>query len=107
MSFTYWESYEDDRLYQHSSGAYSYKTSLMALDADGSPHAYHPDGHSGLDALANAGYPNKGWRSVLVVDPADASQPYIAPNGFYVSRTSLYDEDLAVPETEARKYVNS
>lgn len=105
MSFTHWTSYEGDELYRDPSGAYSYIAGHMALDADGSPHAYHPDGKSGLDALANAGYPNKGWRSVLVVDPADSSQPYIAPSGFFVSKTSLHDP--TPPATDPAKYVDA
>lgn len=105
MSFTHWTSYEGDDLYRHSSGAYSYITSHMALDADGSPRAYHPDGHSGLDALANAGYPNKGWRSVLAVDPADPSRPYVQPSGFFVSKTSLRDKTSA--ETDPATYVDA
>lgn len=42
-----------------------------AVDADGSngqngnPFAYRKD-DKGLDALANAGYPNRSWRDVLV-----------------------------------------
>src|ERR671932_1212603 len=55
-------------------------TRHVALDADGSPRAYHPN-DTGLDALANAGYPHKGWKSVLVVDPNDHSRPYVQPNG--------------------------
>jgi hypothetical protein len=44
-----------------------------AVDADGAngqqgnPFAYRADDH-GLDALANAGWPNHGWRNVLLDD---------------------------------------
>ena len=36
--------------------AFFYESGLM-IDADGSYHAYHPDGRSGLDYLGNAGHP--------------------------------------------------
>jgi hypothetical protein len=48
-----------------------YWTSGAAVDADGSngqngnPFAYRADDH-GLDLLANAGWPDGGWRSVLL-----------------------------------------
>jgi hypothetical protein len=58
-------------------------SSKAAVDADGSngqkgnPFAYRADDR-GLDALANAGWPNQGWRSVLVDDghgsPTDDGQ---------------------------------
>lgn len=58
-------------------------SSKAAVDADGSngqqgnPFAYRADDR-GLDALANAGWPNHGWRSVLVDDghgaPTDDGQ---------------------------------
>lgn len=109
MSFVKWISYEGDQLYRDPSGAYTYATRHMALDADGSPRAYHPDGDSGLDALANAGYPHKGWRSVLVVDPTDGSKPYVQQSGptkgFFVCKTSLYDHGSAA--TDPATYVNS
>lgn len=44
-----------------------------SIDADGAngqnggPCAYREDGH-GLDANANAGWPNQGWRNVLIDD---------------------------------------
>lgn len=88
--------------------AYSYVTGRVAIDADGSPRAYHPN-DTGLDALANAGYPDKGWRSVLVVDPNDASKPFVQPDGptmgYFVSKTSLQDSTLK--ETDPRRYVDA
>ena len=67
----------------------------MAIDADGAPTAYHPNGTSGLDALGNAGRPGNWW--ALVTDTGtSAGTPVIqgaadpAP-GFYVSTTSLHD----------------
>ena len=39
-----------------------YWTCPLMVDADGSPHAYHPDGSPpGLDYLANAGSPGNWW----------------------------------------------
>ena len=32
----------------------------MAIDADGSPRAYHPD-NTGLDDLKHGGYPGNWW----------------------------------------------
>jgi hypothetical protein len=43
-------THRDDEL------GFFYKAGLN-IDADGSPHAYHPDGTSGLDHLGNAGRP--------------------------------------------------
>lgn len=80
----------------------------MAVDADGSPHAYSPRG-SGLDALdylANAGSPG-GWYG-LACD--DAGEPAIqgmddpAP-GYYVSTTALQNHSKGL--TDPRRYVDS
>jgi len=109
MNLQHWFSYEGtDILHVGESGAYTYKTSHVALDADGCPKAYHPD-DTGLDALANAGFPHQGWRSVLVVDPRDHSKPFVQTEGpakgFFVSKTSLLDPTLA--ETDPGKYVDA
>ena len=83
--------------------AYAYETSHAAADADGAPNAYHPgdlgkharkDAHIGLDALANAGYPNTDWwDKVLAANPDDPSRPYVqqrgATKGFFVAMTAL------------------
>jgi hypothetical protein len=81
----------------------------MAIDADGAPKAYHPDGRSGLDALANAGHPGNWW--ALVTDNGDPSgNPVIqqandpAP-GFYISMTSLQDKTKDV--RDPHRYVDS
>jgi len=109
MTTTPWFAYEGTDLFRiNGSTAYTYKTSHVSLDADGSPRAYHPQ-DTGLDYLANAGYPHKGWKSVLVVDPAHPDQPYIQPGGphqgYFVAKTSLADP--ALPATDPRKYVDS
>src|SRR5438046_10356513 len=63
-----------------------------AVDADGAngqnanPFAYRED-DTGLDALANAGYPNKSWRDVLVADP-QTGKPKDDGNGNWYSKTT-------------------
>jgi hypothetical protein len=109
MKPQHWFTYQGTDIFHiGASGAYTYKSSHIALDADGCPRAYHPD-DTGLDALANAGFPHKGWRSVLVVDPHNHSKPFVQPGGptkgFFVSKTSLMDPNL--PETDPQKYVDS
>jgi hypothetical protein len=77
----------------------------MAIDADGSPHAYHPEDR-GLDYLANAGKPGNWW--ALVLD--DRGEPIVqgeddpAP-GYYVSTTSLIDSRY--PITDPHRYVDA
>lgn len=80
----------------------------MAVDADGSPHAYHPNPHAtlGLDYLANAGYPGN-WYGLAC---NNQGTPYIqgptdpAP-GFCVSTTSLVDRTKKVEDPH--RYVDS
>jgi Fungal chitosanase of glycosyl hydrolase group 75 len=66
----------------------------MAIDADGSPRAYHPD-NTGLDDLKHGGYPGNWW-GIATSDELASGEPLIqkpqdpAP-GFYVSTTSLID----------------
>lgn len=109
MPKQFWQTYEGtDIFHVPNSTAYTYVTQHVALDADGSPRAYHPN-DTGLDALANAGYPHRGWKSVLVVDPANSNKPYVQPDGptkgYFVSKTSLTDPTL--PDTDPNKYVDS
>jgi len=106
---TFWFDYEGAKIHQIAgSSAYTSLSSHVAIDADGSPRAYHP-ADTGLDHLANAGYPNKGWRSVLVEDPAKPGTAYVQPTGpnkgYFVCKTTLADETM--PVTDPRKYVNS
>lgn len=66
-------------------------TAGLAIDADGSPHAYHPDGRSGLDYLANAGNPGRWW-GVVCDGGVPVEQGLLDPApGFLVSPTSLCD----------------
>jgi hypothetical protein len=110
MALQNWFKYEGTEVFRVDASVYTYKTSYVALDADGSPRAYHPQDH-GLDYNANAGYPNKGWRSVLVLDPVDPDKPYIQTRGptagYFLSKTSLMDPDPAVPATNPAKYVDA
>lgn len=78
----------------------------MNINADGSPHAYHPDKSKGLDYLANAGSPGNWWGIA-----ADSNgRPYIqrdidpAP-GYYVSTTALQNEFFS--PSNPRRYVDS
>jgi hypothetical protein len=88
--------------------AFFYEAGLN-IDADGAPHAYHPNGRSGLDYLGNAGRPGNWW--ALVTDNATPTgRPIIqgandpAP-GFYISTTSLEDPNCEREDT--RRYVNA
>jgi hypothetical protein len=102
-------TYQGTKLWRpQASGAYTYVTSNVEIDADGAPNAYHPR-DIGLDALANAGFPNHGWRSVLVEDPQNPGHPFVQPEGdfagYFVAKTTL--EDRTAPVTEPRRYVDA
>jgi len=67
----------------------------MAIDADGSPRAYHPD-NTGLDDLKHGGYPGSWW-GVATSNELTTGEPIIQKAsdpfpGYYVSTTSLIDE---------------
>ena len=79
----------------------------MAIDADGSPRAYHPRGSPpGLDFLANAGQPGNFFGVITdthgrpVVQKAHDPAP-----GFFVSPTSLQRADRA--REDPRRYVDA
>ena len=85
-----------------------YWVSGMAVDADGSPIAYHPSG-KGLDATANAGHPGNWWGVVTDNGQPDGNPIVqgtndIAP-GYYVSPTSLCDKSKKAGDPA--KYVDS
>jgi hypothetical protein len=90
------------------SNAIFYVTERMAIDADGAPNAYHPQ-DKGIDALANAGFPHGGWKSILAVDPRDSTKPFVQTSGalagFFVSKTTL--QDPTRDETDPGRYVDS
>jgi len=54
-----------------SPGAAFFYMGGMAIDADGAPTAYHPNGTSGLDALGNAG------RRPILAAPWRRCRPYL------------------------------
>jgi len=87
---------------------YFYVIDRMAIDADGAPNAYHPQ-DKGIDALANAGFPNGGWKAILALDPLDSTKPFVQTAGpfagFFVSKTTLQDPTRA--ETDPSRYVDA
>ena len=42
MALQKWLTYEETEVFRIDGSAYTYKTSDVALDADGSPRAYNP-----------------------------------------------------------------
>lgn len=107
---THWTDYKGVKLWQFpNSNAYFYVTSRMAIDADGAPTAYNEQ-NTGIDALANAGYPNGShWRDIIVPSPTNNNKAYVQPSGdykgYFVSKTTL--EDPTLPATDYRRYVDS
>ncbi len=90
-------------VFKSPNGAFIYASGL-AIDADGAPNAYGPDG-KGLDHLANAGKPGNWW-GVVTRDGAPVVQTAADPYpGYYVSTTSL--EDKRYEATDPRRYVDS
>lgn len=78
----------------------------LEVDADGAPNAYHPDGRSGLDYLANAGHPGNWYGLVVGTEGEPVVQRESDPcPGFYVSTTALQDRSRA--STDPRRYVDS
>jgi hypothetical protein len=85
-------------------------TCVFAIDADGHPQCYHPQGSPpGLDHLANAGKPGNWWG--VATDngksngiPVVQKQTDPAP-GFLVSTTALIDAGW--PSSNPLRYVNS
>lgn len=77
----------------------------LAVDADGSPHAYHPQPGKGLDKLSSAGHSGNWWGLVTegghpVVQGAGDPAP-----GYYVSTTSLVDPTKGL--RDPHRYVNA
>jgi hypothetical protein len=107
---SYWTTFNETAVFRTADkSAYFYRTNHVRIDADGAPNAYHPN-DTGLDTLANAGYPNTTWwRSVLVPDPNDNSRALVRADGpfsgYFISKTSLSIAGLA--DGDARKYVNA
>ncbi len=80
----------------------------MKIDADGSPHAFHPM-NTGLDNNKNAGKPGN-WFGVVTDNNMADGNPVLqnekdpAP-GYFVSTTSLIDKTFDIKNP--RRYVNS
>jgi len=88
-----------------ASGVAVFYRAGMDVDADGSPHAYHPE-NTGLDVNQDA-MDGSEWVGVVTANDGspviqDSSDP--AP-GFYVSTTSLEDPTQAV--TKPSRYVDA
>lgn len=83
--------------------------SKMAIDADGSPNAYHPTPGKGLDSVKNAGFGSSC--SVLVCKtPGKPKDGYVTiPSGpfqgFFVSQSTL--EDKTKDRTDHERYVSA
>ena len=80
----------------------------MAIDADGSPRAYHPD-NTGLDDLKHGGYPGNWW-GVATSNELSTGEPLVQKSfdpapGYYVSTTSLIDTGYAYQNP--LRYVNA
>lgn len=108
--FAPWTQYCGAALSRHVSGAYSYVTDHLALDADGSLFAYHPE-NTGRDDLEFASWPsgNEDWRSILVADPDDPDRPYVQPDGpakgYFLSMTTLRSSSRS--DIDPTSYVDS
>ncbi len=80
--------YSDINTLDDDDSAFFYESGLM-IGADGTYHAYHPDGSSALDYLGNAGQPGNWW--ALVTDNGQPSgTPLVQTDanpapGFYIS----------------------
>jgi len=78
----------------------------MAIDADGSPRAYHPNSSLALDYLANAGKPGNWWALEVNKNgtPIIQTEGDPAP-GFYISKTSLLYPNKK--SSDPGRYINS
>ena len=108
---TYMETVGNVSVYKTSPFPAVIYQSGLAVDADGSPFAYHPepDSDKGLDYLVNAGSPGDWW-GIATENGQSSGTPVIqgandpAP-GYYVSTTSLEDPNYS--STDPRAYVNA
>jgi hypothetical protein len=93
----------------YAAGVFFYESGL-AVDADGSPRAYHPNEKLGLDSLSHAGHRGNWW--ALVTDNEKTSgNPVVqgatdpAP-GYFVSTTALFDQTITNLR-DPRRYVDA
>ena len=100
--------YADVNTLDNDDSAFFYVSGLM-VDADGSPHAYHPPPDPGLDYIGNAGKPGNWWALVTDSGAADGNPVVQKPTdpapGYYISTTSL--EDKTRPTNDPTRYVNA
>jgi hypothetical protein len=85
------ESFREIPVWQSSESSAFFFVSGMTIDADGAPNAYSPD-DTGLDELANAGYPSH-WDGIITDEdgtPLIQGEEDPFP-GYYISCTSLAD----------------
>lgn len=88
-----------------SAGVFAW-VSGMAIDYDGAPRAYAPEGLVGLDHLANAGKPGNWWGLVCGPDGKPVVQgPDDPAPGCYVSTTALQDRSRR--QEDPRRYVDA
>lgn len=83
-------------------GSWLVSNAPMAIDCDGSPHAYHPDNHSGLDDLRNGGPADDPYGYELnpqtgkpFIQGVDAPAFDDSSRGFYVSSTTHQRPEFA------------
>jgi hypothetical protein len=72
----------------------------MTIDGDGGLHTYGPDG-KGRDDLENAKDSAGHWCGVVTIN----GEPYVRPDGFYVSTTAYQDSQFSV--CDPKRYVDS
>jgi len=91
---------------RHPDGSVEFRGEAT-IDADGSPHAYHPQGSPpGLDYLANAGHTGNWWGLACDVNGKPIVQGAGDPApGFFVSTTSYLVPGFA--HGDPRRYLDS
>ena len=103
------EGYVSD-IIEEDDGRVHFKGDLD-IDADGAYRAYHPNNHSGLDALSNAKTQTGEWCGVVTAHGHPVVQgPNDPAPGVYVSATARHLPDEhgnPRPESDPRKYVDA
>ncbi|MBW4522644.1 MAG: glycoside hydrolase family 75 protein [Scytolyngbya sp. HA4215-MV1] len=93
------------KVWRYQNSNIFFYTSKMAVDADGSPHAYHPN-NTGLDDNSNARTRSGKWVGVVTVNGKPVIQTATDPApGYFVSPTTLVDDKKT--DTDPTKYVDS
>ncbi|GHM98654.1 hypothetical protein WSM22_01440 [Cytophagales bacterium WSM2-2] len=109
LPLTVYKTIADKQVYAVAHKEIFVFTSGLAIDADGSPKAYHKDNKKALDNLANAGKPGNWWSLVTDNGKKDGNplvQKELDPApGYYISTTSLQDDSKNVDDPN--RYVDS